>query len=133
MEETRIEYPDADEEWKQRISEESNGTAAPHMHIVDGFSILALCDGQPVGLISVHWSKLAPPLDDTHEGYIDIIAVLPGFRRRRIATRMLDLLADRGRKRGVHQLRVWSSEDKTEAIPMWKALDFGLCPATTYP
>jgi len=31
------------------------------------------------------------------------------------------------------QLRAWSSADKTAAIPMWRALGFGLCPATTYP
>ena len=43
------------------------------------------------------------------------------------------MAVERARARGVYQLRAWSSEDKTEAIPMWKALGFGLCPATTYP
>ncbi len=34
---------------------------------------------------------------------------------------------------GFYQLRAWSSSDKTEAIPMWKSLGFGLVPTTTYP
>ena len=70
---------------------------------------------------------------DTLEGYIDIIEVRQGFRRRRVATRMIAMCFERARARGAHQLRGWSSEDKAEAIPMWRALGFGLCPATTYP
>ena len=124
---------DADETWKPRIAGEWGGIAAQHMHIADGFSILALCNGNPVGLISVYWRKLPPPLADMHEGYIDIIEVLAGFGRRKIATRMIEMSTERARKRGAHQLRAWSSGDKVEAISMWKALGFGLCPATTYP
>ena len=133
MDKTHVEHVDADEAWRQRIAEEWSESAARHMHIADGFSILALSEGKPIGLISVHWRKLAPPLDDTNEGYIDIIAVLAGFRRRRIATRLIEISAERARERGVRQLRAWSSEDKTEAMLMWKALGSGLCPATSYP
>ena len=103
------------------------------MHIADGFSILALSDGQPVGLISVYWRRLPAPLAHTVDGYMDIIEVLAGFRRQGIATRMVELSIERAREQGVYQLRAWSSEDKAEAIPMWEALGFGLCPATTYP
>ena len=31
---------------------------------------------------------------------------------------------------GACQLRAWSTNDKVEAIPMWKALGFTLCPVT---
>ena len=133
MGETPIHYIDADEAWERRIAEEWSETAARHMHIADGFSILALSDGDPVGLISVHWRRLPAPLAHTIEGYIDIIEVLAGFRRQGIATRMIELSIERAREQGVYQLRAWSSEDKAEAIPMWEALGFGLCPATTYP
>ena len=30
---------------------------------------------------------------------------------------------------GYRQIRAWSSDDKTEAIPMWYALGYGVCPA----
>lgn len=133
MDELLIDYIDADETWRQRIAEEWGDIAAQHMHIDDGFSILALSNDEPVGLISVHWRALPPPLVDTYEGYIDIIEVRAGFRRRGIATKMIELSAERAREEGACQLRAWSSEDKMEAIPMWKALGFGLCPATTYP
>jgi GNAT superfamily N-acetyltransferase len=133
MGDLHIEYIDADETWKQRIAEEWGEIAAQHMHIADGFSFLALCDGKPVGLISVYWRELPSPLIDVREGYIDIIEVLAGFRRRSIATRLIEMSAERAQEQKVHQLRAWSSEDKAEAIPMWKTLGFGLCPATTYP
>ena len=133
MGETRIHYVGADEAWKRRIAEEWSETAARHMHIADGFSILALSDGQPVGLISVYWRRLPAPLAHTVDGYMDVIEVLAGFRRQGIATRMVELSIERAREQGVYQLRAWSSEDKAEAIPMWEALGFGLCPATTYP
>ena len=133
MDETIICYVDADEAWERRIAEEWSETAARHMHMADGFSILALCDGDPVGLISVYWRRLPAPLTRTVEGYIDIVEVLAGFRRQGIATRMIELSMERAREQGVYQLRAWSSEDKVEAIPMWEALGFGLCPATTYP
>ena len=52
MDDLHIDYIDADETWKQRIAEEWGEIVAQHMHIVNGFSILALCDGKPVGLTS---------------------------------------------------------------------------------
>jgi GNAT superfamily N-acetyltransferase len=127
-----IEYIDADEVWQQRVADAWGELAARHMHIAGGFSLLALCDGEPVGLIAVEWRTLPPPLRDASEGYIDIIEVRAEFRRRGIATRLVALAVDRARRQGVYQVRAWSSEDKTEAIPMWQALGFGLCPSTTY-
>ena len=67
---------------------------------------------------------------------IDVLAAFCTTERivgRGIATRMIAMCVEPARARGAHQLRGWSSEDKTEAIPMWRALGFGLCPATTYP
>jgi ribosomal protein S18 acetylase RimI-like enzyme len=125
-----IDYVDAGEEWRQRIAEEWDEKAARHMHFGDGFSILALHEGKPVGLIAVAWKKLAPPLEDTLEGYIDIIEVRPGFRRQGIARKMTELAAERACGAKAYQLRAWSRQDKTEALPMWRALGFALNPVT---
>jgi hypothetical protein len=46
---------------------------------------------------------------------------------------MVELATDHAAKAGAYQVRGWSSQDKTEAIQMWKALGFGLCPATVHP
>ncbi len=133
MNESTVRYLEADAAWQARIGEAWGPVAARHMHLEDGFSLLAVGGDEPVGLISVYWRPLPPPLSSTDEGYIDIIEVHPDYRRQGIARRLIELSVERATARGVYQLRAWSSEDKVEAIPMWKALGFALCPATIYP
>ena len=125
-----IEYVEADEALKVQLVDLWGEVVERHMHIEDGFSIVPLHAGKPVGLISVYWRELPSPLSETKEGYIDIIEVVEGYRRRGIARELVRRSAERTRREGAYQLRAWSSEDKVEAIPMWKALGFGLCPIT---
>jgi len=129
----KIQYIEAGAEMKDYINREWGELYARHMHIDDGFAIVAVHNDQPVGLISVYWRTLPAPLPDTLEGYIDIIEVREGHRRGGIATALVEVSAQRALEKGAYQLRAWSSDNKTEAIPMWKALGFGLCPATVYP
>ena len=126
-------YSDAGAALCERIRREWGEVAARHMHLDDGFSIVALAGDEPVGLIGVVWRVLPPPLPPTEEAFIDIIEVRADFRRRGIAAQLIAMSVERARERGAYQLRAWSSEDKLEAIPMWRALGFGLCPATIYP
>lgn len=133
MDELGIQFVDADEALKSRIAEEWGEKAARHMHLEDGLSILALKDDNLVGLISMYWKTLPAPLPEICEGYIDILEVHKDFRRKGIATQLIDMAMDRAKEKGAYQVRSWSSLDKTEAIPMWKAIGFGLCPATTFP
>lgn len=125
-----IEYLDADETVKTRLVALWGEVVERHMHIEDGFSIVPMHADEPVGLISVYWRRLPPPLPPTVEGYIDIIEVIEGYRRKGIATELIRRSVERAREEGAYQLRAWSSGDKVEAIPMWKALGFGLCPIT---
>ncbi|MFT3894878.1 MAG: GNAT family N-acetyltransferase [Anaerolineales bacterium] len=128
-----IQFVDVDNALKDRVMHEWGEKIAQHMHIEDGFSIVALQENCLAGLISVYWKFLPPPLHDVLEGYIDIIEVHKDFRRQGIAKQLVQLSLERAKEKGAYQLRAWSSLDKNEAIPMWKALGFGLCPATTYP
>jgi len=128
-----LQYQDADESLKIAIAHQWGETAARHMHLQDGFSIVALHGEKPVGLVSVYWRSLPPPLDAVHEGYIDIIEVHPNFRRQGIARHLVALCLERAQAHGAYQVRAWSSEDKQAAIDMWQALGFSLCPAVTYP
>ena len=128
-----VTYKDSDEALKRRIAVEWGDKAARHMHLSNGFSIVALHGEMPVGLISIQWKKLPPPLSEVFDGYIDILEVHRDFRRKGIATQLINMATDRAKSQGAHQMRAWSSDDKIEAIPMWKALGYGLCPATTYP
>jgi GNAT superfamily N-acetyltransferase len=124
-----VEYVYADVEMKAELAVRWGDVVGRHMHTEDGFSIVSLYGGKPVGLISVYWRDLPPPLSGAREGYIDIIQVSEGCRRRGIAAELVRRSAARARREGAYQLRAWSSEDKVEAIPMWVALGFGLCPA----
>ena len=128
-----VRYIDADIALQEMVEAKWGEKAARHMHFEDGFSIVALAGKELAGLISVNWRGLPPALPAGEEAYIDIIEVAVDFRRRGIAKQMIALVAARARERGAHQLRAWSSEDKLEAIPMWKSLGFGLCPAVVYP
>jgi GNAT superfamily N-acetyltransferase len=124
---------EADEALRERLGREWGPVVAAHMHLGDGFTLVALDGNTPAGLLSIAWRELPPPLPPTAEAFIDIIEVAAAYRRRGVARRLVALAAERARSRGAYQLRAWSSADKDAAIPMWRALGFGLCPATTYP
>ena len=127
-----LQFLDADELVKMRVESEWGEKVARHMHLTDGFSIVALQGETLAGLISTYWKNLPAPLDQEFDAYIDILEVHRDFRRQGIARRLIELAIEKARQKGMRQIRAWSSEEKTEAIRMWKALDFGLCPATIY-
>ena len=128
-----LRYLDSPEEWRERLAQEWGEKAARHLHFANGFTIVALHQTRSVGLIAVYWRELPSPLPATIEGYIDFLEVRAAYRRQGIARRLIDLAVQRAVERRAYQVRSWSSEDKIEAIPMWKQLGFGLCPATTFP
>ena len=130
---TERNYCEASEDWRERLRDELGDVAARHMHLDDGFTLVAAEGEIPVALIAVVWRVLPEPLKGQVEGFIDIIEVAPLFRRHGVATRLISMAADRARAHGACQLRAWSSDDKVEAIPMWLALGFGLCPAVQHP
>ena len=126
-------YLEADEAVQARVGAEWGEKAARHMHLADGFAMIARDEDLLVGLISVYRKALPPPLVDSFDWYIDILEVHQDYRRKGIATHLIESICERAQQEGVYQVRSWSSEDKIEAIPMWKALGFGLCPAVTHP
>ena len=128
-----IEYLKIDETWKPRVVDEWGPKVERHLHFSNGFTLIALHQQLSIGVISVYWRELPDPLPTTLEGYINILEVRPAYRKRGIARQLINLSFQQARERKAYQLRAWSSDDKIEAIPMWKQLGFGLCPATTYP
>ena len=130
---TSIGYVECDADLKRRVGQVMGEVADQHIRLADGFAFVAMNGETPIGLIAVYKRLLPAPLSETYEGFINIIEVAEAFRRRGIARRLVEMSIRRCRVDGLHQVRAWSSEGRTEAILMWKALDFALCPATEHP
>lgn len=100
------------------------------LHYGDGcYSLAALVDGVPVGFISTYPLQLPEPLDMYCDAYIDDLEVAENYRRKGIASTLLSMTEEWAKAYGYRQIRSWSSDDKLEAIPMWYALGYGVCPA----
>ena len=125
-----IAFVACDETLKAAIGEQYDEASERHVRLADDCSFVAMEGDRVVGFVSVYARPLPPPLSEFVEGYINVIAVCESRRRRGIARRLLDLCIERGRSLGFCQLRGWSSDDKLEAIPMWRALGFGISPVT---
>ncbi len=128
-----IQFVECDAELKRRVGQVMGEVAERHIRLADGFAVIAMAGKTPIGLIAVYTRDLPPSLAEPCEGFINIIEVAHTYRRRAIGRRLVEMSMERCRSLGLHQIRAWSSEDKAEAIPMWKALGFALCPATEHP
>ena len=126
-------YEFVDNSEVDRLREIWGEKAYHHFHIDDGFMISADAYTKSIGLVSCYWRELPQPLVGLREVYIDFLEVQQEYRRQGIASRLIELSLERAFAEGAYQVRSWSSEDKLAAIPMWKQLGFGLCPATTFP
>ena len=91
MIENNIHFVEADEAIKTCILQEWGEKAARHMHLADGFSIVAFHKEMLVGLISTYWRELPAPLHGEFDAYIDILEVHRDFRRQGIAKRLIEL------------------------------------------
>ncbi|MFH1157587.1 MAG: GNAT family N-acetyltransferase [Pseudomonadota bacterium] len=115
-----MDFISADVSVVEKIRSDFGGEKAGHLRFRDGFTYVALDGERIAGFISVNIR------DKTSEGYIDIIEVGPDFRRRGIAKELLNLAEKESKKQGLHQIRAWSSDDKKEALAMWRKLGFQL-------
>ncbi len=105
--------------------------AGRHIHLESGsYSLAAMCDKEPVGIISSYTRTLPAPLAGEMDAYIDIIEVDRQFWRQGIATQMIRLTEEWAMEAGLLQIRAWSSQNKVQAIPMWRDLGYGLCPSS---
>ena len=125
----QIIYQEITAELLEKIADRYGEIAKNHIHTENGsFSLVALHDSVPVGFISTYTQPLTEPLCGEKDAYIDIIEVDEQYRRQGIATNMIDLTEKWALKNGFSQIRAWSSQDKTEAIPMWFNLGYCMCP-----
>lgn len=120
---------EVDEALAENIRKQFGQEAFDHLHLEGGKSFAAKDDDKIIGFISVSCKKMPYPFKkDIKEAYIDIIEVDQNYRRQGIAKKLIEKVTKQTQACGCYQLRAWSSEDKTEAIQMWKSLGFGLHP-----
>lgn len=126
----QITYQKIDSELLEKIVVKYGEMAKKHIHTENGScSLAAVCDDTLIGFISSYTRNLAVPIGDEKDAYIDIIEVDKEYQQMGIATELVMRTEEWAKKTGLLQIRAWSSQDKVEAIPMWRSLGYGLCPA----
>ena len=120
-----IQYVSATPELKQFWKEQNPSNASDFIWFDDKyFSIIAMADERPVGLIVAKYRCLAKPLEMIKEAYIDIIEVHPDFQRCGIGTALMEKVFVWAKDNQLDQIRAWSEEIRFEALMMWKKLGF---------
>jgi len=126
----QINYREIDVRILEMVAAKYGKMARDHIHSENGgYSLAALCGDTVVGFISTYTRNLAAPIGEEKDAYIDIIEVDKEYQRMGIATELVMRTEGWAKKAGLLQIRAWSSQDKAEAIPMWRNLGYGLCPA----
>lgn len=123
-------YRQIDSVIEQRIIETFGEWTKNYFHKGEGCLSLAAMDGEePVGFISTYPKKYPEPLSQCKDAYIDVLEVAEKYRRLGIASELIKSTENWAKEYGYKQIRAWSSQDKEEAIPMWHALNYCMCPA----
>ena len=126
----QIIYQEIDPCLLDKIALKYGEMAKNHIHSeIGSCSLAAVCGDAPVGFVSTYTRSLAAPIEYETDAYIDIIEVDEDYRRMGIAAELIARTEEWAKKAGLLQIRAWSSQDKVEAIPMWRDLGYGLCPA----
>ena len=126
----QINYQEIDTSIHEKIAVKYGEVAKNHIHNENGScSFAAMRDDTPIGFISIYIRNLDAPIGEEKDAYIDIIEVDKEYRQMGIATELIMRTEQWAKKAGLLQVRAWSSQDKVEAIPMWRNLGYGLCPA----
>ncbi len=114
----------------EHIKEYYGEMEANHVSLEENhYSLVATKGDEVVGFISTYIKPLTPPLEDTNEAYINIIEVHPEYRKQGIASRLTLKTEKHFKGLGISQIRGWSSDDKLEAINLWRKLDYLMSPA----
>jgi len=120
-----ITYADGTPELKERYREETDTNAPDWVNFRDDcFSVFALCDGRPIGVIGGKRHRLSEPLGALEEVFIEILEVLPEHRRQGIGTALLERVIALAKETQAAQVKSWSEEIRTEALALWNKLGF---------
>ena len=120
-----VSYVPADCALKARIEQEWLSNAGDFISLDEGsFSVVAVAEGIPVGVVSAHRRALAEPLNHLDEVYIGILEVSETCRRAGIGSELVESVIDWARQQSVSQVSSWSLKVRVEALHLWRKLGF---------
>lgn len=119
------------EEDLKAIEENYGKVQKDHMLLDEhSYSLVAIQEGKIIGMISSYINDFPKVLNEK-EAYMNIIEVHEEYRNKGIASELVKRTEHYFRGK-VYQLRGWSSDDKTEAIKLWKKLKYNLSPTVIH-
>ena len=94
------------------------------------YNVVAVMGDEVIGCATMGPQKWTPPLDMYCDVFIGWIDVDERFRRQGIGRKLVGMLEKWAKENGYRQIRAWSNEKAIEALHMWYALDYAMCPAS---
>jgi len=123
--ENTITYIQVDHSLQEQIKHSWQSNAGDYLHLgSDGFTLAAVVDGQPVGIISAFKRSLPEPLAMMREAFIDILEVQELYRRQGIGETLVNRVIAWAQDNGLDQVRAWSEEIRLEALMLWRKVGF---------
>ena len=95
----------------------------------DCYRVAAMCEEQVIGFTAAAPVAWTSPLEQYCDIFIHSIEVDESFRRRGIGRRLITMLENWTQNSGYRQIRAWSSYESPEALHMWYAMGYAMCPA----
>lgn len=112
-------------ELKTLLKERWESNASDFIRFDENYiSLVALAGANPIGLIVAKSRGLSAPLQAVEEAFIDVIEVLPEYRRKGIGTALVEKVIAWAHDHHVSQIRAWSEETRYEALMLWNKLGF---------
>ena len=120
-----IEYVCATRVMEDRLKAKWDSNAGDFIRFGDDYySLMAVAEDDPIGLIVAKVRNLPEPLQGVQEAYIDVIEVLPGYRRQGIGSVLVSKAIAWAIENRASQIRAWSDEIRHEALMLWNTMGF---------
>ena len=114
--------------WTGRVNPNSSAFRETEVQIADdlaeGGGCVLLVDGEPAG--SVRWSPVAGAWEVRRMG------VLPAFRGRGHALRLMDAVVSRARQQGIAELRLAVRRDQPRLLDLYAGMGYAPAPGVEY-
>ncbi len=86
----------------------------------DSGMFIAEWNGQPIGIVDAYVDKMR----EEKKGFIQSLGVLPEFRRKRIATKLVEKAIQSLRQRDMKLIETWAQTDKIGCIRLFESFGF---------